>query len=138
MHFSSIRCVSRRLALLAVGFALFAGPAFGSEPSIAQARILWMGANSYEFHVTVSHVDDSWEHFLNRWEIIGAGGRVIATRVFRHPHIGEGYVSRSLRGVSIPDGNSTIIIRAHDMRHGYSADKLMTLPTKDHRDTGWK
>ena len=133
----------RRPARLAAVFLalllLFpAGRADAGEPQVAKARILLIGKDSYEFEVTVAHFDTGWDHFLDRWEIVGPGGKVIGTRMLFHPHIGEDYVTRTLRGVTIPEGTGEVLIRVHDKRHGYGREKLISLPTPEKPDTGWQ
>ena len=83
------------------------------------ARILLLHENSYEIQVTVGHEDSSWDHYVDRWEVIGpAGGKVLGTRVLWHPHIGEPLFLRVLRPVTIPAGVKDVIIRVHDKKHG--------------------
>ena len=72
-----------------------------------------------DFSVTVKHADDGWEHYANRWEVLTPSGVVIATRVLAHPHDNEQPFTRSLRNVTIPDGLSEVIVRAHDSTHKY-------------------
>ena len=86
--------------------------------------------------MTVAHIDSSWDHYLDRWEVIGPGGKVLGTRVLFHPHIGEESFFRTLPGVTIPEGVKHVIIRVLDKTHGYGREKLMTLPTNKKRETG--
>ena len=125
--------------LLAVAI-LCAGmiPALSDRPKIVNARILLLHENSYEIQVTVGHEDSSWDHYVDRWEVIGPGGKVLGTRVLWHPHIGEPLFLRVLRPVTIPAGVKDVIIRVHDKKHGYGHKKLMALPTPENRDTGVK
>lgn len=100
-------------ALLAfpVGIAL-AGPA-NVEKVTAQKD----GEGSYSFHVTVKHGDTGWDHYANRWDVVGPDGTVLGTRVLHHPHVDEQPFTRSLSGVKIPDGVKTVTVRAHDSVH---------------------
>jgi len=131
------RCVA--VLLIAVG-SLSAGATavLADKPKIVNARILLLNENSYEIQVTVGHEDSSWDHYVDRWEVIGPGGKVLGTRVFWHPHIGEPLFLRVLRPVTIPPGVENVIIRVHDRIQGYGNEKLMALPTPDNRDTGVK
>ena len=130
---------SRRILAVAVmGLFGFSLPAVADTPKVVNARIIKLGKTSYEFQVTVQHVDASWDHFADRWEIIGPGGRVLGTRVLYHPHIGERQFTRKLRGVTIPEGVEHVIVRVHDKLHGYGREKLIALPTGKSRDTGFK
>ena len=131
--------LSRRILPVAVtGLFGFSLPAAADTPKVVNARIIKLGKTSYEFQVTVQHVDASWDHFADRWEIIGPGERVLGTRVLYHPHIGERQFTRKLRGVAIPEGVEHVIVRVHDKLHGYGREKLIALPTGKSRDTGFK
>lgn len=131
--------LSRRILAVAVtGLFGFSLPAAADTPKVVNPRIIKLGKTSYEFQVTVQHVDASWDHFADRWEIIGPGGRVLGTRVLYHPHIGERQFTRKLRGVRIPEGVEHVIVRVHDKLHGYGREKLIALPTGKSRDTGFK
>ena len=131
--------LSRRILAVAVtGLFGFSLPAAADTPKVGNARIIKLGKTSYEFQVTVQHVDASWDHFADRWEIIGQGGRVLGTRVLYHLHIGERQFTRKLRGVTIPEGVEHVIVRVRDKLHGYGREKLIALPTGKSRDTGFK
>lgn len=121
-----------------LSFAVPAVPAFADTPQVVSVRILKLFKTRYEIQVNVQHYDTSWDHFLDKWEVIGPGGRVLATRVFYYPHIGQPQRLRNLRGVIIPEGVEHIIIRVHDKVHGYGREKLVALPKGDSRDTGFK
>lgn len=70
------------------------------------------------FVVTIRHADEGWEHFADRYEVVGPDGKVIATRVLAHPHEDEQPFTRELSGVHIPAGVTEVTVRAHDNRHG--------------------
>ena len=86
-------------------------PAFADRPKIVNVRILLLHENSYEILVTVGHEDSSWDHYVDRWEVIGPGGKVLGTRVLWHRHIGEPLFLRVLRPVTIPACVKDVIIR---------------------------
>ena len=86
-----------------------------------------------DFHVTVLHADEGWDHYANRWEVLTAGGEVLATRELAHPHENEQPFKRSLRDVRIPDGVDEVVVRANDSVHGYGG-KTMTVTLR--RDQG--
>ncbi|MGB0632516.1 MAG: hypothetical protein ACPGRZ_17640 [Alphaproteobacteria bacterium] len=131
----------RQIGAALLGIALLgAGTSavLADRPKIVNARILLLHENSYEVHVTVGHEDSSWDHYVDRWEVIGPNGKILGTRVLWHPHIGEPMFLRVLRPVTIPPGVKDVIIRVHDKKHGYGHEKLMALPTPKNRDTGVK
>lgn len=87
------------------------------------------GDNLYHFDVTVTHTDEGWDHYADKWEVIGPDGRVLGTRTLYHPHVNEQPFTRSLSGVKIPDDVTRITIRAHDSVHTYGGmTKSVELP----------
>ena len=70
------------------------------------------------FRVSVRHADEGWDHYANRWEVLTPDGEVLATRVLRHPHVGEQPFTRDLAGVRVPPDLEEVVIRAGDSVHG--------------------
>ncbi len=75
------------------------------------------------FNVTVAHADDGWEHYANKWEVLTPEGELLGTRELLHPHVDEQPFTRSL-SVSIPQGFSAVVVRAHDLVHGYGGAEM--------------
>lgn len=75
------------------------------------------------FDVTLKHDDTSWKHYANKYDIL-ADGKVIATRVLWHPHIDEQPFTRLISNVKIPKGITFIVVRGHDLIHGYGGKEL--------------
>ena len=108
---------------------ILASSALGGEVSVQHARIVGGSGGVYSFHVTLRHADTGWEHYADRWEVIGKNGKVLGKRVLLHPHVNEQPFTRSLSGVRIPEGTTSVTIRAHDKVHGYGGHEV-TLPVK--------
>lgn len=79
---------------------------------------------SFAFHVTVRHADSGWDHYANRWEVIGPQGEIIAKRVLWHPHVHEQPFTRSLSGVNIPKTMTWVKLRAHDKLHRFGGREV--------------
>ena len=77
-----------------------------------------------KFDVTVKHDDQGWSHYANRWEVLAPDGEVLATRILAHPHDQEQPFTRSLTGVVIPAELTGVILRAHDLVHGYGGQEI--------------
>jgi len=75
--------------------------------------------DTYQFKVTVSHADEGWNHYVNKWEIIAPDGSILGTRTLQHPHVHEQPFTRSLSNVKIPAGIKAVAVRANDSVHGY-------------------
>ena len=107
--------------LVASSHSLWAG-----EADVIDVRARQGASGAYTFLVTVQHDDTGWDHYADKWEIIGPDGSVLATRVLMHPHVEEQPFSRSLSGVKIPQGVQSVTVRAHDKVHGWGG-KSMTV-----------
>ena len=105
------------VSLITSGSAL-AGPA--SVISASADCSAWVCT----FVVTVQHDDEGWSHYANAWEILTPDGAVLATRVLRHPHVGEQPFTRQLRGVKVPSGLTSVRIRARDSVHGFGGREV--------------
>ncbi|MEM6621063.1 MAG: hypothetical protein AAF674_02460 [Pseudomonadota bacterium] len=112
----------RWLATLSVGLALNLGigSAFAGDVEVLAATAQANG-NSWRFEVTVRHADTGWEHYADAWRIVGPDGTVYGTRTLHHPHVEEQPFTRSLAGVVIPPGVSTVMVQARDSVHGWGA-----------------
>ena len=76
------------------------------------------------FTVTVKHADSGWQHYANRWEVLGPDDEVVATRTLRHPHVGQQPFTRKLPRVQLSETLTTVRIRAHDRVHGYGGAEV--------------
>ncbi|MEL0114373.1 MAG: hypothetical protein VW835_21805, partial [Rickettsiales bacterium] len=63
------------------------------------------------------------KHYANKWDVVAPDGTVLGTRTLYHPHVEEQPFTRSLYGVRIPDGVTSVIVRAHDLEHGYGGNE---------------
>jgi len=109
-----------RTVAAAVLLLLLSGtfPVSAGEADVEKVRAERAADGTYTFHVTVRHADTGWEHYANAWTVLAPDGTVLGERVLLHPHVGEQPFTRSLSGVTIPDGVTRVIVRARDSRHG--------------------
>lgn len=99
--------------------ALTAGSVRAGEADVIDVKVRAESGATFSFDVTVRHHDEGWDHYADAWEIVAPDGRVLATRTLLHPHVDEQPFTRSLGGVEVPPGLSTVVVRAHDSVHGY-------------------
>ena len=107
-------------------FLLSGNVASAGEVEVLQVKVKRSGNNVYYFEVTVTHKDEGWDHYANKWDVVAPDGTILGTRTLYHPHVQEQPFTRSLSGVKIPEGIHRVTIRAHDSVHGYGG-KIMTV-----------
>ena len=110
------------LALLAAGLPAD-GAALAGEADIVAADFS-ARARGYSFRVTVRHDDQGWDHYADRWDVVGPDGAVLGARVLLHPHEAEQPFTRALNAVAIPSRVGRVVIRAHDSVHGFGGAEL--------------
>lgn len=98
--------------------------AHAGDADVLSVDIQAQGEGRYRITVTVRHEDSGWDHYADRWEVLGPEGTVLATRILAHPHVHEQPFTRSLEGVRLPDEVAEVTIRAHDKRHGFGGQRV--------------
>ena len=93
------------------------------EVSILAASFRSTGAGQWSINVTLKHADAGWDHYADKWRIIDESGKVLGERVLAHPHVDEQPFTRSL-GVKVPNQITTLLVEAHDKKHGWSSQRL--------------
>lgn len=120
--------ISTLLATLVTGVAT--APASAGEADVEKVVLTRSTDGSYRFDVTVGHADAGWEHYADKWQVLGPDGTVYGERVLLHPHDTEQPFTRSQSGIVIPDGLTEVRVRAHDKLHGFGGrDMLVKLDT---------
>lgn len=115
--------------VLLVGLLAAPYSAVGGEADVEKATASKDRDGIYSFSVTVRHGDTGWDHYADKWDVLAPDGTVLGTRTLYHPHVDEQPFTRSLRGVSVPDGVKTVTLRAHDSVHKYGGKEfLVELP----------
>ena len=99
------------------------GTALAGQVTVVEVKAVAIGASTYRFDVTLKHGDTGWDHYADRWDVLGPDGTVLGSRVLYHPHVEEQPFTRSLSGVRVPAGTRQVQVRAHDSVHGDS-DRL--------------
>ena len=106
------------VAFLISGLITSAG-ALAGEADVMEVSVRQSGDGTYAFSVTVKHGDTGWDHYANRWQVIGPDGAVLGERVLLHPHENEQPFIRSLSGIVIPEGIEEVTVRAGDSVHDF-------------------
>ena len=104
-------------------FLLLAAPAFADDAIIENAAATG-GGNTWSFSVTLRHGDTGWDDYADGWRVVTADGTELGMRVLYHPHVDEQPFTRSLSGVSIPDGIDEVYIEARTLPDGWGKARL--------------
>jgi len=107
------------ILLMILGPAALAG-----EADVVDVEVTKQGEGQFRFDVTVRHADEGWEHYADRWDVVGPDGDVLGSRELLHPHVNEQPFTRSLTGVEIPGEVEKVTIRAHDNVHGLGGAEM--------------
>ena len=104
-------------------------PAAAGEVDVVDAQVRCTPQRICVFRATLRHADEGWQHYADRWEVLTPEGRVLATRVLRHPHVAEQPFTRALPEVEVPRELESVVIRAHDLVHAHGgAEYTLRLP----------
>ena len=110
--------------LLLLIFLVSGNLASAGEVDVLQVKVKRSGDNVYYFEVTVTHKDEGWDHYANKWNVVAPDGTILGTRTLYHPHVQKQPFTRSLSGVKILKGIHRVTIRAHDSVHGYGGNVM--------------
>lgn len=91
---------------------------------VVEVRYEQASDGSYTFHVAVLHADAGWDHYADKWQVVGPDGTVYGERVLLHPHDNEQPFTRSQSGIEIPDDVAEVTVRAHDNEHGWGGAEM--------------
>lgn len=114
---------SKYLPLLIAGLLISPGVLAG-KPDVVDVKVECTSDNRCNFSVSVLHKDEGWDHYADRWEVIGPNNVLLGTRILLHPHVHEQPFTRSLSNVDIPMDIDQVTVRAHDKVHGYGGKEM--------------
>ncbi len=99
-----------------------------ADPPVIESVVSTKNGDTWRFDVTLSHPDTGWEHYADGWRVLDTDGKELGLRVLHHPHVNEQPFTRSLGGVEIPAGTSTVQIEARCFVDGWSTRISVDLP----------
>lgn len=117
--------IARTLLLALAGGLVATVTAHASEADVMAATFAKTADGTYRFDVTVRHADDGWDHYADKWQVVGPDGTVFGERVLAHPHDNEQPFTRSQSGIVIPEDVGAVTLRAHDKVHGWGGAELV-------------
>ena len=102
---------------------------FASDVEIVKV-VLTKHTGTWRADVTLNHADTGWKHYADAWRLVDVKGNEIGKRTLYHPHVSEQPFTRSLSSFQIPADKKIIFVEAHDLKHGWSPDKVKIDMTK--------
>jgi hypothetical protein len=78
---------------------------------------------TFDVAVTMIHDDDGEDGYANWWQVATLDGERLGRRDLAHPH-GTRAFTRSDR-MTVPEGITCVVVRAHDETHGYGGQALL-------------
>lgn len=114
----------KAVSLSVLIFLVSSVQAFAGEVDVVKVEMLNEGGRTFRFDVTLSHQDTGWKHYADKWEVLSPDGSILGTRKLLHPHVEEQPFTRSLSGVTIPEGITEVSVRGHDSVHQYGGDVI--------------
>lgn len=101
-------------------------------------RAIQASDGTWRFDVTVRHPDIGWEDYADGWDVVLPDGTILKvnpadtfTRLLLHPHETEQPFTRSQSGLAIPEGVSSVRVRAHDLVDGWGGREIVVDLTQD-------
>ena len=123
------KAVWQRVVMMSVILLSAASLASAGEADVVEVEATQQGGDTWRFSVTIRHDDTGWDHYADRWDVVGPDGNVYGERVLAHPHVNEQPFTRSLSGVKIPTEVDRVTLRANDSVHGLGgAEMSVELP----------
>ena len=101
--------------------------ALADPAEILSVQAVSAGEGTWRFDVELRHPDEGWDHYADRWDVIGPDGKVIRSRILLHPHVEEQPFTRSLSGVPIAEEVTEVTLRARCSRDGYDGAESFTV-----------
>lgn len=92
-----------------------------ADDAVIEAVEARKSGSDWSFSVTLSHGDTGWDDYADGWRVVTEDGTELGLRVLYHPHVDEQPFTRSLGGVSIPDGVEQVFVEARTNADGWGA-----------------
>jgi hypothetical protein len=94
------------------------------EANVVDVRFVKLDDDKVRFDVTILHDDDGESpSFADSWQVEDLDGTVLGERILAHAH-GTAPFTRSAT-IMIPAGMDRVIVRGHDMEHGFGGQAAL-------------
>lgn len=98
------------------------------HPDVVEAELEPTG-DTWRLSATLSSPYDTPERYADSFRALTPDGEELGTRELLHDHADEQPFTRSLDGLTIPEGVGEIVVEGHDLEHGWGgATVTVTVP----------
>ncbi len=109
--------------LLTLGLAV--AEAQAASAHVIDVKIRQTAAGAYNFDVTVRSDDNGWKQYADAIEVLTPDGQtLLKRRILLHPHDTEQPFTRDVYGVAVPQGMTSVLVRARMKPDGYTGDTM--------------
>ena len=108
----------KALIIMIVTLLAAAGTLFAGEADVVNVEVVKTGKETFTFSVTVTHDDSGWDHYADKWDIVGSDNTILGTRTLYHPHVDEQAFTRRLKIVIADASVQQVSVKAHCSVHG--------------------
>lgn len=116
-------------SLCIAGLCLVSSLAIAKDVKIDKVELEQNGG-VWTAHVTFTHDDADFNHFVDGWRVVDAKKKILAQQSLYHPHTGVKTFKDNLAGIIIPAGTKLIYVEAHAKPHGWSKNRVRIDLTK--------
>lgn len=93
------------------------------EANVVAVEFEDLGSGQYRFNVTLLHDDDGEApSYADWWQVNSQDGQELGRRVLTHAHSTAPFTRSQV--IEIPNGVTIVIVRGHDMLHGYGGQTM--------------
>ncbi len=97
-------------------------PLLADEAIIESAQAVRQADGTWRAAVTLRHAETGWDDYADGWRVESGDGAILGNRPLLHPHASEQPFTRSLTGVRIPIGTTSVIVRARTSVEGWGEE----------------
>ncbi len=98
-----------------------------THPDILSAQLTAAGDGTWNLAATVSSPYDTPQRYADAFRALTLDGTELGVRVLTHDHAAEQPFTRTLTGLTIPEGATQITVEGRDLANGWGGDTV-TIP----------
>lgn len=109
-----------RAIVLGLSLALVGSSTAFADPAEVVDVTATESASGWRFDVAILHPETGWDDYADGWRIEDAEGNILGTRPLAHPHANEQPFTRSISGVTVPEGLDQVMVRTRTNTEGWA------------------